>query len=107
MHGMRPMEQRIKKAFAQTAPLAAAGMACVAAAVIFAGDPPAPASVTLAAPTAVEHCKRAAYLLYDITWAAVCQTTADDSNDCTLPEEQAAKVNAVIAAEESRCMAEA
>jgi hypothetical protein len=56
-------------------------------------------------PFIVEHCKRAAELLYDITWAAACRTTADDSTDCTLPDTEAAKVNPILASEESRCLA--
>jgi hypothetical protein len=67
-------------------------------------DSTRPAAV---APRFVEHCKRAAYLLYDITWAAACYRTADDSNDCTLPDEQAHRVNDLLLAEESRCLADA
>jgi len=86
---------------ALAAPLAAAGIAC---AWVFA---PAPATPVASAPPAiVEHCRRAAELLYEVSWAAACmRSRGDDSNDCTLPDEQAAKVNAILGTEEARCLA--
>jgi hypothetical protein len=79
-------------------PLAAAAMACVY--VLTVRSPPARLPISI-----VEQCKRSAELLYDISWAAECMKTADDSADCTLPNAQAAKVNGILAAEEARCMA--
>jgi hypothetical protein len=32
--------------------------------------------------------------------------TQDDSADCTLPDSQAARVNAILAEEEAQCMAD-
>ena len=90
---------RLTRSIAVAAPLAAAGIAG-AWALLQAGNPPArpPAAI-------IEHCKRAAELLYDVSWAAACLKTPDDSTDCTLPDAQAAKVNGILAAEEARCMA--
>jgi hypothetical protein len=56
--------------------------------------------------TAVEDCRRAAELLYEVAWAAACMKTQDDSADCTLPDSQAARVNAILAEEEAQCMAD-
>ena len=90
------MDRRLTLSIAVSVPLAAGG----ALALLLARDPPAqpPASI-------VEHCQRAAELLYDISWAAACRKTADDSTDCMLPDAEAARVNAILGAEESRCLA--
>lgn len=61
-------------------------------------EAPAPVPVAI-----VEQCKRAAELLYDVTWAAACLKTSDDSVDCMLPDAQAARVNAILGSEEARC----
>ncbi|MEJ6023658.1 hypothetical protein [Ramlibacter sp. PS4R-6] len=67
--------------------------------------PPAPLPVVAHSPPAVlEHCRRAAELLYDVHWAAACFKN-DGDNDCMLPDAQAAKVNAILATEEARCLA--
>jgi hypothetical protein len=94
------MDRRLKLSCAVAAPLAAVGLACAYA--LRPRNPPVAPRAPLAI---VEHCKRAAELLYDISWAAACLKTADDSTDCTLPDALAAKVNAVLANEEARCMA--
>jgi hypothetical protein len=39
-----------------------------------------------------------------VHWAAAC-FKGNDSNDCMLPDAQAAVVNAILATEERRCMA--
>ena len=89
------MDWRTKWTVAIAVPLAAAGLTSAWRSL----DPPAaPVPVAL-----LEHCKRAAELLYDVSWAAACMKTADDSVDCTLPDPQAAKVNNILAAEEARC----
>jgi hypothetical protein len=93
------MNRRLTTSLAVAAPLAAASLAC-AWALLKPGDPPVHPS-----PAIVEHCRRAAELLYDVSWAAACMKTPDDSTDCTLPDAQAAKVNALLATEEARCMA--
>jgi hypothetical protein len=94
------MHRRLAVSIAVAAPL------CAAAAGVGGWMLLKPQAATVRAPIAVvEHCKRAAELLYDISWAAACLKTADDSTDCTLPDAQAAKVNSILAAEESRCMA--
>ena len=54
-------------------------------------------------PAVVEHCKLAAELLYDVHWAAQCFKLGD-ANDCMLPDVHAARVNAILATEEARCM---
>ena len=92
------MDRRLALSIAVAAPLAAAG-SISAWWLLQPRDPPARLPVAI-----VEHCKRAAELLYDISWAAACLKTADDSADCMLPDAQAAKVNAILAAEEARCM---
>lgn len=99
------MDRRLKLSVAVAAPLAAAGLACAYA--LLSRNPLAPPAPPVPrAPIAiVEHCKQAAELLYDISWAAACLKTADDSTDCTLPDALAAKVNAILANEEARCMA--
>jgi myo-inositol catabolism protein IolC len=92
------MDKRFVVSIALAAPLAAAGMLSA----WWLSRPhelPARPPVTI-----VEHCRRAAELLYDISWAAACLQTSDDSPECTLPDAQAAKVNAILAAEEARCM---
>lgn len=55
-------------------------------------------------PGIVEHCRRAAELLYEVHWAAACFKN-DQENDCTLPDAQAATVNPILDAETARCMA--
>jgi hypothetical protein len=90
------MDRRLR--IATAAPLAAAAVGC-AWFLLGPLEPPARPPVAL-----VEHCKRAAELLYEVTWAAACLKTPDDSTDCTLPDAQAAKVNSILAAEEARCM---
>jgi hypothetical protein len=85
-------------AIAVAVPLAAAGLACGYA--LLSRDPPAHPPMDV-----VEHCRRAAELLYDVTWAAACLRTDDDSADCTLPDAQAAKINGILDGEEARCMA--
>ena len=65
----------------------------------------APASTLLLVPPASrDYCGRAAFMLYDVTWATACDALGEDS-ECTLPDEVAAKVNPVFAAEEQRCLA--
>ena len=97
------MNRRARWSIAVAAPLAAISAACVYA-LLAPRDPPA----WLRAPPGVaEYCNRAAELLYDVSWAAACSKTPDDSNDCTLPNAQAAKVNSILASEEARCIAEA
>ena len=92
---------RLMLSIAVTAPVAAVGAVC--AWILLA---PASPVVAMSPPAAVEHCKRAAELLHDVHWAAACfKSESDDSNDCMLPDAQAAKVNAILAAEETRCMA--
>ena len=93
------MDRRLTVSIAVAAPVAAAGIAC---AVVLLAPRDKPVEAT---PATMEHCQRAAELLYEVTWAAACAKTADDSNDCTLPDEQAAKVNAILATEEARCLA--
>jgi hypothetical protein len=93
------MDRRLAVSIAVAAPLCAAVAAC---AWIFLKPRPFASRAPVAV---VEHCRRAAELLYDVSWAAACLKTADDSTDCTLPDAQAAKVNSILAAEEARCMA--
>lgn len=109
------MDRRLKLQF-----VAAAGIAAVAAACAWSlATPAAPSApratrASLAAvaapkvagspPALVEHCRRAAELLYDVHWAAAC-FQINDGNDCMLPDAQAAKVNAILESEESRCLA--
>ncbi|HUR89647.1 MAG TPA: hypothetical protein VMZ74_11215 [Ramlibacter sp.] len=93
------MAHRLKLSIAVAASLAAAGGAC---AWILLASPPS--LVAKSPPAVVEHCKRAAELLYEVSWAAACFKSTDDSNDCMLPDAQAAKVNAILASEEARCM---
>jgi hypothetical protein len=96
------MDRRLKTWIAVAAPIGIAAAAVAAWAWI--RDVPAPVAVAKSPPAVVEHCKRAAELLYDVSWAAAC-FKSDDSNDCMLPDAQAAKVNAILASEEARCMA--
>ena len=97
------MDRRLKASIVLAVPLAAAAIGGS-----MLSDP---REVKVAAPRAiVEHCRRAAELLYDVTWAATCTALAkknagDDSPDCTLPDADAAKVNAILQAEETRCLA--
>ena len=62
-----------------------------------------PRQAALPAPV-LEHCHRAAELLYEISWAAACHALKDE-NDCMLPEREAARVNAMLDSEADRCMA--
>jgi hypothetical protein len=97
------MDHRLKLSIALAAPLAAVGVAC---AWILMQPSTAPPTIAADAPPAlVEHCKLAAELLYEVSWAAACMRGDDKSNDCTLPDSQAAKVNAILDTEEARCMA--
>lgn len=65
---------------------------------------PAQATAPTSAPTAaLEFCHRAADMLQEVTWAAVCNAREED-NDCMLPESQAARLNALLDAETSRCL---
>jgi hypothetical protein len=95
------MDRRLKLFLAVAAPVAAAGAVCA----WFLLTPARP-QLAMSPPAVVEHCKRAAELLYDVSWAAACfKVQGDDDNECMLPDAQAAKVNAILAAEEARCMA--
>jgi hypothetical protein len=95
------MDRRLDVSITVAAPLvAAAGLALA-----WMLARPADAPTTQPAPVALEHCRRAAELLYEVSWAAACMKTKDDSTDCTLPDAEAAKVNALLASEEARCMA--
>jgi hypothetical protein len=67
---------------------------------------PLPIREARSPPAIVAHCKRAAELLYDVHWAAACfKSGTDDSNDCTLPDAQAAQVNSILDTEAARCLA--
>lgn len=99
------MDRRLKRSFAVAAAVAAAAAAGIAFAP---GVPTAPRPelpLSRAPVAVVEHCRRAAELLYDVHWAAACFKGDDDSNDCMLPDGIAAKVNAILDTEEARCMA--
>jgi hypothetical protein len=93
------MDPRLRTSLVLATPLLAAAIACV--------EPPRrPVQTLAAAPAALEHCRRAAELLYDVTWAATCMARkSDDTIDCMLPDSDAARVNAVLQAEETRCLA--
>lgn len=54
-------------------------------------------------PALVEHCRRAAELLYEVSWAAAC-FQINDENECTLPDPKAAQVNALLDTENARCL---
>jgi hypothetical protein len=63
--------------------------------------------------SALEHCRQAARLLYDVHWAVACMTEAgqspglaDGHADCDLPDAKAAVVNAWLNEAEKRCIAE-
>lgn len=93
------MNARLHLSLVLATPLAAALMVCQE------GVPARNVRLALA-PAALEHCRRAAELLYDVTWAAACTARqADDPTDCTLPDNDAARVNAIPQAEEARCLA--
>jgi hypothetical protein len=96
------MDSRLKFWITVAAPTGIAAAAAAACAWVL--YEPARVQVAQSPPAVVEHCKRAAELLYEISWAAAC-FKSDDSNDCMLPDAQAAKVNAILATEEARCMA--
>lgn len=92
------MDRQLAISLAVGAPLAAAA-ALGGAWLQRAGSPAVPAQ-----PVVIEHCHRAAELLYEISWAAACHALQDE-NDCMLPEAQAARVNALLDSERLRCMA--
>lgn len=64
---------------------------------------------------AIESCRYAARMVYDVHWAAACATQAgqaspgqaDGHAECNLPDAKAAVVNAWLDEAERRCMAEA
>lgn len=81
------------------APLAAVALGC---ALLFTPPP----QRTVIALASLEHCRRAAELLYDVHWASACAAAGNmDPDACMLPEHQAARVNAILGAEEARCLA--
>lgn len=63
---------------------------------------------------ALEHCREAARMVYDVHWAVACMTEvgqasaglADGHAECDLPNAKAAVVNAWLNEAEERCMAE-
>lgn len=64
--------------------------------------------------SALEDCHRAAWMVYDVHWAAACMAQAgqavpghaDGHAECELPDDKAAAVNAWLKEAEQRCMAE-
>lgn len=96
------MDRRHKVSIAVAAPAAAA--AAIGAAFAWHFLRPAPVHVAGSPSAVVEHCRRSAELLYEVHWAAAC-FKRQDANDCMLPDAQAARVNAILAAEEARCLA--
>lgn len=56
---------------------------------------------------AIESCRYAARMVYDVHWAAACAGHADGHAECDLPDAKAAVVNAWLDEAEKRCMAEA
>lgn len=81
------------------APLAAVAVAC---ALLFVPQP-RKATVALASQ---EHCRRAAELLHDVHWTIACAAAGNpDTDTCMLPEQHAARVNAILETEEARCLA--
>jgi len=82
---------------------AAAALVLAAAGSAWLKQQPRPAVIAAPAPV-LEHCHRAAELLYEVSWAAACHALKDE-NDCMLPEAQAARVNALLETELARCMA--
>lgn len=64
--------------------------------------------------SALDDCRRAALMVYDVHWAAACLTVAgqapgqpDGYAECDLPEDKAAVVNKWLDEAEARCIAEA
>jgi hypothetical protein len=63
---------------------------------------------------ALEHCRQAARMIYDVHWAVACMSEvghassglADGHAECDLPEAKAAVVNAWLDKAEERCVAE-
>ena len=92
------MDRQLAISLAVGAPLVAAAIAGAWL------QQPARQATAPAAPPVLEHCHRAAELLYEISWAAACYALKDE-NDCMLPEPQAARVNALLNTEAARCMA--
>jgi hypothetical protein len=92
------MDRRVRASISIAPPLAAVAVACALL------PAPSPQRVALA-PASVEHCRRAAELLHDVHWATACAAHGDTGEDCMLPHAQAARVNALLATEESRCLA--
>ena len=99
------MDRRAKLSIATAAFLAAGGTACALMLAPAAIETPAAPPTPKAPLAVVEHCKQAAELLYEVSWAAACFRGDDKSNDCTLPDAQAARVNRILEVEEARCMA--
>ena len=93
------MDRQLAISLAVGAPLLAAAMATA-----WLQKPARQAALPQAPAPVLEHCHRAAELLYEVSWAAACYALKDE-NDCMLPEAQAARVNALLAAETARCMA--
>ncbi len=64
--------------------------------------------------SAIEECRQAAWMVYDVHWAAACATQvgqnspghADGHAECDLPNEKAAVVNAWLDKAEKQCEAE-
>jgi hypothetical protein len=92
------MDGRTRASIVVAPPLAAVAVAC---AVLFV-PVPKPVPVALAS---LEHCRRAAELLSDVHWATACAAAGEHGDECMLPGPQAARVNAILATEESRCLA--
>ena len=93
------MDRQLHAAIMLGAPLAAIAVACV---VLFVPHTPKFA----VAPASLEHCRRAAELLFDVHWATACAAAGDTTtDDCMLPENQAKRMNAILATEEARCLA--
>jgi hypothetical protein len=55
--------------------------------------------------SAIESCREAARMVYDVHWAVACMPDGDA--ECDLPDAKAAVVNAWLDDAEKRCMAEA
>jgi hypothetical protein len=93
------MDRHVQASIALGAPLAAVALGC---ALLFMPQP----QKTVVAVASLEHCRRAAELLYDVHWATACAAAGQaDPDACMLPEHQAARVNAILATEETRCLA--
>jgi len=56
----------------------------------------------------LDECRRHAYLVHDVRWAAACsQQGADEEADCMLPDAEAGRLNAALDRAESLCFADA